>query len=72
MVAVSRIGHIAARVANPRGDHARVAPQQILHAPEAAAGEDGGFGLSGHGVSFLFGMLGIAMVMRAGWRIPRG
>lgn len=28
-------------------------PVLFVHVPEAAAGEDGGFGLSGHGLGFL-------------------
>ncbi len=51
MVAISGIRHIAAGVADSRAQHAGVAAQQVLHAPEAAAGEDDGFGLVGHGLS---------------------
>jgi hypothetical protein len=39
VVAVRGIGHIAARVAHAGGKHAVVAPEKLLHAPEATAGE---------------------------------
>ena len=48
MVAVSRIGYIAARVSHPRGHYAGVASQQILHAPEAATCQDGSFSSRRH------------------------
>ena len=48
VVAISRIRHIAARVTHARGQHAGVTSQQILHTPEAATGQDGGFGLRRH------------------------
>src|SRR5690606_17463508 len=37
MVPVGCIGHVAAAVAGPRGEHAVHAPDQVLHAPETAA-----------------------------------
>src|SRR5690606_5908855 len=40
VVAVGRIGHVAAAVAHAGGGHTRHLAQQLLHAPEAAAGED--------------------------------
>src|SRR5471032_3361029 len=43
MIAVSGVGHVAAAVAYARSEHARITAQQILHAPEAAACQDGGF-----------------------------
>ena len=61
MVAVGGIRHIAAGVADARAQHAGVASQQVLHAPEAAAGEDGGFGWVGHGVSLRLVDMGIVM-----------
>ena len=51
VVAVGGVGHVAAGVADAGGDHAGLAADQVLHAPEAAAGEDCGFG--GHVVSLL-------------------
>src|SRR5260221_10726526 len=48
MVAVGGVGHIAARVAYARGQHSLVISQQVLHAPEAAASKDYGFGLRRH------------------------
>ena len=50
---------------DPCIQHIGVAPQQTLHASEATSGENGCFGLSGHGLSFLSGLLGIAIVMSA-------
>jgi hypothetical protein len=44
MVAIGGIRHIAAGVADAGVQHAGVAAQQVLHPPEAAAGEDRGFG----------------------------
>jgi hypothetical protein len=58
VMAVSRIRHIAAGVSNSRPQHTGIAPQQVLHAPEAAAGKNGSFGLRGHDVSFLSGTWG--------------
>ncbi len=40
VVAVGRVRHVAARVSDARGDDAVELADQILHAPEAAAGED--------------------------------
>ncbi len=40
VIAVGRVGHVAAGVADPRRQDARLAPDEVLHAPEAAAGEN--------------------------------
>src|SRR5579883_44985 len=48
MVAIGGVRHIAARIADARGDHSRLLPDQILHAPEAAAGENRSFCLRHH------------------------
>src|SRR6185437_13848366 len=48
VVAIGRVRHIAAGVADPRGDHAGITADQILHAPETAAGENRAFGGYGH------------------------
>src|SRR5271154_3895916 len=40
VVAVRGIRNAASRVTDPRGNHSRTAAQQILHAPEAAPGEN--------------------------------
>ena len=47
VVAVGRVGHVAAAVAHAGRDDAGQMADQLLHAPEAAAGEDGGFGGGG-------------------------
>jgi DNA-binding transcriptional LysR family regulator len=41
VVAVGRVRHVTAGVTDPRLEHARELPDEVLHAPEAAAGEDG-------------------------------
>src|SRR5262245_30838423 len=43
MVAVRRVRDVAARVTDPRRDHARPLSDEILHPPKATPGEDGGF-----------------------------
>ena len=43
MVAIGRMGVAAARVAHPRGQNAVAVAQQLLHAPEATAGENCAF-----------------------------
>src|SRR5262245_34038726 len=43
VVAVGRVRRVAARVADARLDHARILAEEVLHAPEAAAGEDRAF-----------------------------
>jgi len=48
VIAVRGVGNVAARVANPRADHARVASEQILHSPKAATREHRTFGRIGH------------------------
>src|SRR3546814_15789384 len=40
VVAIGRVGHVTAAVAHARGHHAVHLAQQLLHAPEAAAGKD--------------------------------
>src|SRR3546814_14565943 len=40
VVAIGRVGHVAAAVAHACGHHAVHLAQQLLHAPEAAAGKD--------------------------------
>src|SRR5262249_32287491 len=40
---VSRIPHFSAGISNSRRNHAGLPADEILHAPEAAAGEDGTF-----------------------------
>ena len=40
VVAVGRVGHVAAGVADPGRDHAGLLADQVLHSPEAAAGQD--------------------------------
>jgi hypothetical protein len=49
VVAVGGVGHLAAAIADAGRDHAGLAADQILHAPEAAAGEHGAF--PGHRIS---------------------
>src|SRR5260370_41279235 len=44
VIPVRRIGHVAARITDPRGNHAWVTTQQILHSPEAATGQNRSFG----------------------------
>ena len=51
VIAIRRIRDIAACIAHPCRNHARVPAQQILHTPEAAAGKDRSF--SGHLTSLL-------------------
>lgn len=58
MVAVGGVGHVAAGVADLGGEHPRLLTQQILHPPEAAAGQGGDLerrgpriGFRGHGLS---------------------
>ncbi|MNL71365.1 hypothetical protein D3C87_1965050 [compost metagenome] len=48
MVAIGGVVHIAAGVAHPRGQYAGLAPDQILHAPETTAGQNGLFGSRRH------------------------
>src|SRR5262249_35822998 len=43
VVAIGRRRHVAAGIADPRRDDAGQAPDELLHAPEAAAGEDRAF-----------------------------
>src|SRR4051812_44764410 len=59
MVAIGRVLVLAAGVADPGGDHPVAPAQQFLHAPEAAAGEDRGLGVVGHGAPSV-GYLGAA------------
>ena len=40
VIAVGRVGDVAAGVADPGGDHTGLLADQVLHAPEAAAGEN--------------------------------
>src|SRR6185437_2930131 len=49
VMAIGRVGHVAAAIADPRRNDAGLAADQILHAPEAAAGKDGALGRRGHG-----------------------
>ena len=44
VIAIGRIRNLAAAVTHPGRDHAGIAAQQILHAPEAAAGQHRAFG----------------------------
>src|SRR5690606_18166662 len=44
MVAVGRVGYVAPAVAHARGHHTVHVAKQLLHAPEAAAGEDRALG----------------------------
>ncbi len=44
VVAIGRVRHVAAAVADPGRDDAVHLADQVLHAPEAAAGEDCAFG----------------------------
>src|SRR5580704_3172960 len=44
VIAIGGVGHVAARIADARRHDAVVAAKEILHAPEAAAGENGPFG----------------------------
>src|SRR5438067_4272970 len=48
VVAIGGIGDVAAAVADPGRDHTGPLADEVLHAPEAASGEDGGLGLVGH------------------------
>ncbi len=58
VVTVSRIGDVAAGVADPGADDAREPADQLFHAPEATTGEDRGFCRSRHLMSFtLFGLV---------------
>ena len=43
VIAIGGVRHVAAGVADAGRDHARVAADQILHAPEAAAGQNRAF-----------------------------
>src|SRR6185312_2619846 len=43
VVAVGRVGHVAAGIAHAGGDDAGLRANQFLHAPEATAGENGSF-----------------------------
>src|SRR5207248_9977946 len=45
---VSGVGDVAAAVPDPRRDDAGPLADEVLHAPEAAPGEDGGLGLVAH------------------------
>ena len=49
VLAVGRVVVAAAGVAHARVEHARLAADQVLDAPEAAAREDGGLGARGAG-----------------------
>src|SRR4029077_16287153 len=40
VIAIGRVGDVAAGVAAPRRDDSLVAPDEVLHAPEAAAGQN--------------------------------
>src|SRR4051812_14847107 len=48
MVPVGRVVVLPARVSDPGGDDSIAAAQQLLDAPEAAPGEDGGLGVVAH------------------------
>ena len=48
VVAVGRVGDVAAGVADPGRDHAGPLADQVLHAPEAAAGQNRLLGRVGH------------------------
>jgi hypothetical protein len=48
MVAIGGIVDITAGVAHTRGQHAGLAPDQILHAPETTASQNGLFGSRRH------------------------
>jgi hypothetical protein len=43
VIAVCGVGHIPSGVSNARGDHTFPAPDEILHAPEAASGKNCAF-----------------------------
>src|SRR5262249_23024499 len=49
VVAVGRVGDVTAGVADPGRDPAGPLADEILHAPEAAAGQDRGLALFAHG-----------------------
>ena len=49
VVAVGRVVVLAAGVADAGVEHAGLAADEVLHAPEAAAREDGGLGAGGLG-----------------------
>src|SRR5215470_11400818 len=48
MVAVGGVRHVAARVTDPRRDHARTLADEVLYPPEAAASQDGLLSLAAH------------------------
>src|SRR5258705_3518146 len=48
VVLISGVRYVAACISDTCGNHARVSAQQILHAPEAAAGKNRTFGRCGH------------------------
>src|ERR1700680_2779621 len=58
MISVGRVRHITARVADPCGQHAVVAAQQILYAPKTAAGEKRTFSGCSHLFNSLLSRLG--------------
>jgi hypothetical protein len=39
VIPIRRLGRVAARVPDPGGDHAWIFPKEVLHAPEASAGQ---------------------------------
>jgi hypothetical protein len=49
VVAVGRVLHVAAGIADAGGDDAGFLADQVLHAPETPAGKD--CALSGHGIA---------------------
>src|SRR5207302_3946624 len=40
VVAIGRVRNVAAAVPDPRREHARSTPEEVLHAPEAPSGQD--------------------------------
>ena len=48
VIAVCRVGYVAAGVSNTRGDNAGIGAQQILHAPKAASRQNGALVLRIH------------------------
>src|SRR3984957_10710516 len=51
VIAIGRVGHVAAGIADARGDHTRLLAQQILHAPETTTGQNRFFRLSTHALA---------------------
>ena len=49
VVAVGRVGDVAAGVADPGRDHPGPLADEVLHPPEAASGQDRGFSRVCHG-----------------------